>query len=724
MKASISVLMIFLAVSLGALTPQEFTQSLAEIRKTEDKKTPATAIEKYRELLKTADNDQKAAVFERLALFAASAGKQDAVLDEALKGIRDLPAAPQKASAVASIIQGIRAPYYDVAKKLFADNESSFSDDQKIALHYALADSAARMNDAKTFDRAREFILKQPLEKRIDITGRLAQLVADQDFAKGVKMLRDTLAIQGITPVQKVKVLHELMRLTINKSSPFDYAAVKAIKAEVDALVAGKEVPPDAASATYAVFGADAALRACDYPAAKEAFEKVVTANPKNWTVAFQAAGMALLFNDKEAAARHLDLVIAGNPKIPGKDIKDAGNIKNAAIRYQASVMKALDSGKAISDVDKEFAEYGFTSEQRMNMLRDASTRLLVARRDNDVRAIHAEVEKMFKPLAEKVFTVRYAANVPRSAGAWECSPLLKDAQYKETRFERQTSIWKDVAPEAARLKDAPANPKDAIPAGYETAAFMAYDESGLHIYVQTGNPDAPQIDLGLMPGGFIEMFLQPGAEKPYHWLMYSLPGIYDKYAAFMASPGKHFRYAYDHIVKNTCVNPAGIGAYTFIPWMLCYDSLPVGGNDWKLGIIRGDKAGDGYVMVSFGGNVHELARGLTLKFDFSPAQLSAVKRHIALRAFAGYRTLRNDRASFISDFKDPELGDPAFYAAEVEPLLKDLDAAGEKLVGQPAPSDKEIDAIFDKYVPLWAEIKYVVADKRVAYLKKGWLSE
>ena len=40
-----------------------------------------------------------------------------------------------------------------------------------------------------------------------------------------------------------------------------------------------------------------------------------------------------------------------------------------------------------------------------------------------------------------------------------------------------------------------------------------------------------------------------------------------------------------------------------------------------------------------------------------------------------------------------------------------------------PAP-DKDIDAIYAKYVPMWAEIEYEIADRRADYLKKRLLSE
>lgn len=726
MKAFCCVLAVCLGTSLHALTPEAFGQRLAEIVRSENTRTPDGAIGGYRGLLATEGltGDQQARVYHRLATFAAASRRQD-VLDEALGALQALPDSPGKTGALLSVIRdfGVRR-MPALAKKLFMENAARFNDDQKTTLYGALADGAAYTGDQATFEEAAAFILAQPLAKRIAATGRLAQHIADDDFARGVKVLRDALATPAITPEQQVGVLHELLRLTINKSSPFDYDAIRAIKAELDTRIGAGEVSAASASAAIATFGSEAAMRVCDFPAARAAFEQALALNPNNSAIAFQAAEMALLFRDREAAARHLDHVIAANPDNPDKDAHDAANARAASTRYQAAVLRALDAGQPIADADAAFAGSPFTSAQRMNLLRDASTRLLRARRYDEVRLIHDEVDTMFTPTPEKVFTVRYAPGIPRSAGAWETSPLLKEEAYRETRFERETAIYKRPASEAARLKDAPADPQATVPDGYETTAYLAYDEHGLHVYVKARNPDARQIDLGLLPGGSIEMFLQPGDGQPYHWLLYSLPGTDDKYAAFMATASKHYRYTYDHIAKQTVVTPDGIGAYTFFPWMLCYDSLPVAGNSWKLGIHRSDKAGDTGIRVGFGGHVHELGRGLTLQFDFPPDRLGAIKRTIALRAFAGYRAIRNDRGGFLAEFNDPELGDPAFYAAELDSFLKELDTAGERLLAEPAPGAGDIDTIFETYVPLWAEIKYIVADKRTAYLKRALLNE
>lgn len=734
MRITIIMLTILTAGPASALTPQEFTQTLSDIGAIEDQGHFDAALGKYRDLLQTEGltDNQKVSVFQRLVTLAAATARQEA-LDEALDGLQVLPDSPARTEALVSLIRKLGGRRSVVIKKILADNEALFTREQKIDLYSVLATGALSVNDRANFDEALAFILSRPLPMRIGITRQLAHQIAGKDFAgylalqsvpedfeRAVKLFHDDLQLPDITPEDKWAVLHGLLDVTISKSRPFDYAAVKAVKAEIDELIVRQEIRPDTAKETYVLFG-NAALRVCDYPAAREAFEKAAELNPHSGTVAFKAAEMALLFNDKASATKFLDQVIECYP-ITNEGGKDPNIRTNAAVRYQASVLKALDAGKPLADVDEEFAAYGFTSEDRMNVLRDASTRFMVARRYDEVRAIHAEVEKMLKPLVEKVFTVRHAANVPRSADAWERSSLLQDTRYRETRFEGTTHVYRERQFEVARLKDAPEDPQDAVPAGYETAAYLAYDENGLHLYVQARDPDAPKIGLGLMPGGRLKMFVQPGVERPYHWFVHFLPDAEKKYEISWAGPGKHYRLTYDHLTKDVCVNPDSVGAYTFIPWTLCYEDLPVGDAYWKLGIMREYQVGDGSFEVGFGGSGHELERGLTLRFDFSPDRLIDIKRNIAQRVFAKYRQTRNDPDGCVTSYNDRELGDPAFYAKELKPLIEELDQAGEELLASPDAGD--IDRLFENYVPFWAEIQYVVADKRSAYLKGLFLSE
>ena len=70
-------------------------------------------------------------------------------------------------------------------------------------------------------------------------------------------------------------------------------------------------------------------------------------------------------------------------------------------------------------------------------------------------------------------------------------------------------------------------------------------------------------------------------------------------------------------------LTPSGTVAHVHVAWADFFDSLPVDGVDWRFGVIRSGASG----TISSGGVVHELSRSLVVHFNFTPAQLAALRR-------------------------------------------------------------------------------------------------
>src|SRR5690606_18919589 len=224
---------------------------------------------------------------------------------------------------------------------------------------------------------------------------------------------------------------------------------------------------------------------------------------------------------------------------------------------------------------------------------------------------------------------------------------------------------------------------------GYDTSVYLVYDERGVYIYAHCETPEARRIEQGLTRGGQLELYVQPGKERAYHQWWFELPGTEQRVRVSWDTPHRHYRYTGDYIVKSTTVRDGAIGACTFIPWLMVYDTLPSASNPWVFSMQRFSPN----VSVTLGGAVHELGRALKLNFEMSPEQALAIKREIVIRAYAKYKADRS-RADGVSIWSDPELGDPQFYTSDIEPLLERLDKAGEALDGD--LSDTAVDALFE----------------------------
>ena len=343
------------------------------------------------------------------------------------------------------------------------------------------------------------------------------------------------------------------------------------------------------------------------------------------------------------------------------------------------------------------------------------STTLYKLGRYDEVRELDSEVKKMLVPHKDKEYVCEYLPNAPKTADGWARSRYYTDWNRMATAFVpygNDLNVSKDIDVKR-HLKDAK---QPELDPAFRTGVHLAYDDEGFHVYARCDDPEMKDIVLGKRKAGLLEYFLKPGQEFPYHSWHLKLPGTEDPYIVNWATPGKGYRMTYDFFEKDIVTTSEAVVAHTYVFWMMFYDKLFVDGNVWTFDMKRFDKG----VRATLGGRVHEHARAMKLKFNFTRPRLIALKRNICVMAFNRYHNMRQDEGGDILAWKDKVLGDPEFYQTELEPLLAELDEAGVRLT---APAkDREIGGFFAKYAPLWAEIAYVVADKRKEYLKKKFL--
>ena len=246
----------------------------------------------------------------------------------------------------------------------------------------------------------------------------------------------------------------------------------------------------------------------------------------------------------------------------------------------------------------------------------------------------------------------------------------------------------------------------------------MVYDDLGVHIYLRANDPNVIEVEQGKRLGASLEWVLSPGDQNAYYWFYFKgIPDNSDVHYVNWAAATKNYRLTYDVIFKDSTTTPEGYAAHVFIPWIGVYDKLPSADNVWRVGLQI--KNGD---FRTLSGHVHELHRGIIMDFSFTPEQRVALERQICIQAFNRYNNIRRNSGGRIQNWNDIQLGDRAFYKASLEEYIKELDEAGEKLMA-PAP-DSEIHAIFTKYAPQWAEINYVLEDKRADYLRDKLFQE
>lgn len=612
-----------------------------------------------------------------------------------------------------TVLLGEYAKYdFTAAKKLFYDNKNLFDEQQTYAVNRAFAVAAIATRDRKAFDAEVKFLLAMPFSaEKVTAIRETAEALGKLDAPAAEKLLRDELQNPKLDDKQRFDLVLAIRNL--NNVNAFiyvfpkqdGYAKYKALTEELLAILAKGTVKPDSNIANFYFQTAKNAYDFGDFKFSDEMLSKAQEIQPANYTFVMLSVQSALRKNDRSAVEAALKKII-DNPK------------ENEANRTLSEAILFFDSGKPISEFDKAFAEKKYSPEQKMLLLRKVSELMFKAGRYEVVRAISAEIKNnMFTPVVKKSYDVKYVKNAPKTADSWARSEHYGNWNAMETRFEAYGNGY-DISNDIDAKRHLKGAVQPVLDDANKTGVHIICDDEGVHIYVRCNDPAIQEVVLGKRDAGSLEMYLKPAKDAAYHsWYFGALPDTDEPHLVNWATPTKNYRLTYDYFKKDAMTTPDGVVAHTYIPWMMFYDKLPVGGNVWKFGMQRWGKD-----ARTLSGDVHNMEQMLELKFVFTPEQMTALKRNVAISAFNRYNKVRQNKGGFIQTWNDNILGDQAFYKSELEGMINELDEAGVKLMS-PAP-DSEINGIFEKYVPLWGEISYVIADKRSAYLKKQLLNQ
>ena len=650
-----------------------------------------------------------------------------AAYEKIFKEIRNFPAADglpenekkllaaEKERTAAELLRAYVEYDPEEADKFITSQKLVLNDNQRNTILRACIVFSVRNENRKLFDSTLKKIRAlEPSKQKTDL------LIAAAQSFKDAAILEDLLKSDKLSAYERFQVIDAIRRIV--SPSSFIYA----VSYKIGSYEKLKE---------YAILGDKLVTETNE---AIKAGEKGIVRIPDYPAFAFysQVADLAYAFGDYAFGDQMLEKALAHNrsknalsllleQRIRKDDVKGAIAVceelmsmkgVSAAENETFSAMKYFLEGGTFDGFDAAFKEKNFTSARKMNLIRSCARIFFRAKKFDRSRALDHEVlDKMFRePDTKKVYTVRFVSNPPKTAGAWAKTPFYNDWNIMEQRFSvyngYQESEKVDIR---AFLKD---SPELKLKDEYRTGLHILCSEEGVHFFLRCNDPKAEEIMEGKRGYGGLEWVLQPGSEHAYHSIYFSdLPETKEPWIVNWSAVTKHYRLTYDYITKDAVVTKEGVAAHMFVPWLMVWDKLPSDDNVWKVGLqVWGPDP------RSLSGIVHELERCLRLKFELTPEQTILIKRKIAKMAFNRYNALRRDPGEKILTWNDPVLGDPAFYESVVAPFIKELDDAGERLM-KPAP-DAEIPELYEKFVPLWAEINIVLSEKRGEYLKRKFM--
>ena len=622
-----------------------------------------------------------------------------------------------RAGRLRGMVQGLFAIGDDVALAQFEKIKDKLPAGEQNAFLVELARSYKDHNERKAFDDILARIRDLPPEKRTDPYCKMLDILNSFDGVTANLLLKEALADKTMPPARRQAYLSK--ERDFNTPSIWNYGYNVAgrygrWRAIVREQLAIEDANPTNASCRISNAGwiPSAVGRAIwfdDLAFADDLMARYLVHKPKDVEILGHRARAKAIRGDAKGAVEDL-LARLGRPRF-----------NTPAASNSAHRVIAFLEGRGLRGFDAVNKPLNLTDAQRLSALRQTSRELFNMRRYDDCHAIFAEItEKMYAPDSPRVHTATYLADAPQSAGAFAARPdLYSDWNGMETGFIPYGDCYGESASVDAKRHLRSAE-QPVCNTNYPTGIRVIYDDAAVHFFIRCDDPAIDEVRLGKRDAGGLEMCFRAGdQEKPYYSIFCNnMPAVNDPHAVDWAMPGPGYRRNTDAIRKDAALTPDGVVAHVAVSWLDFLDSLPVNGDEWRLGVLRSCKGG----KQTIGGVVHEISRAMRIKFDFTRDQLLALKRRVAVMAFNRYNGVRRDEGAFIQRWNDKLLGDPAFFAAEVAPLLEKLDEAGRELLA-PCP-DKDVEKFFTEFTPLWANIEYEIAARRTRYLNDRLFDE
>ena len=308
----------------------------------------------------------------------------------------------------------------------------------------------------------------------------------------------------------------------------------------------------------------------------------------------------------------------------------------------------------------------------------------------------------------KKVYECRYLQNPPYGVTAWSQSAMVQTGQGRESRFVPYNSdAASGLILDATALREIYSDPEIA---DHQTSFYMAYDERGWYIYIQSNEPQVQKI-VDEEKEIALEIFFSPGLnDVPYYQLIVKQrAGEVDYYD--WAMPHRHYRSLKDYARIESLQIEEGFGTFLFIPWESLYDRLPLNDYYWRFSFMRWNPA------MTWGGKVHDTGNFGLVKFQRPDAAVrEAIEKKILRTAWFKFQHTAKKCSTYWSDEK---VGDPQFSTDILEPVIDEYTALGEAL-GSPESWDAETVEKARPMLDDWMEFKYKTSELRAAYLRQN----
>ena len=307
---------------------------------------------------------------------------------------------------------------------------------------------------------------------------------------------------------------------------------------------------------------------------------------------------------------------------------------------------------------------------------------------------------------AEVVRRVWPKLDVQRVDATWRGS-----LQFLET--DVATGVRRDVAVD-----------KEGKPFSFMEIA-TACDVRGVHIFLRLETDQARAIERGFGEVGSCETYFAPGVGEPYtcigvnpRGLEFTFHTTYDNANhRRLDTTGKKANTSF---AMKTYYTDNDYTIHLFYAWNPYAGKLPAPGTEWRFDCISAQPFG----RYTWGGSqgVHNASAWGSLRFNLTPEQLTAIRRRLLYATFRSYANISFAPSATMSVFeywKDPGVGDRAFYDKYLAPLEAELKGYAARV--KDGMTDAEVDEVFSKGLVRWINLRDTIEGLHRDYLAEKY---
>ena len=342
---------------------------------------------------------------------------------------------------------------------------------------------------------------------------------------------------------------------------------------------------------------------------------------------------------------------------------------------------------------------------------------------EDAVRRLWAMRQTVARPSPRRVMEVPYSDVRVTGPDSWRLLSAKPEGQRVDRVFgDNLDFLVTDVGTGDRGVSSSNASAASASAAD-KPVFYAVCDDWGLHLKFVEKLANARAVELGAEKGGSWEMYLAPGADAPHAAFLVDVapairanPVYNTQYETFgvrrVRRDGRHFR-------AQAVFGEGVVEMHVSVAWENYAGRLPGDGGEWEFEALRwggpnGKSAWNGTESI------HGRSTWGRLKFRLPAAARCAIRRRQINLAASEYRrekAIEQDFDGVFSWWRDPYVGDAAFYEKSLEPLVARLDAIAGR--ARPEMSDAAVEAFSDADLSALLDVKFEVARRRQRWLEE-----